>query len=341
MPNALIIRNMEATGLISNYDATDRRLQELKKFLEVLNEILDDIRKLLLIPKEVSDGLTDLDTLLVAVSDLLAVVQVIPPITAEAAALQKAVDAVQKVVHPIRKTANQIENRIKPYRKYVEDIQKFFKKIIPLIDALDKYIQTEHSLVKKTDASNTVLPDSRYKRSQVKSLEGFSGGLNKDLGEPIKIINEMLKAMDVVKAALDTITRACNMLADLLKPVTRVIDTLEELTEPLKALDKALDRKVNFLFFSISIRDLFTTLEHIPFVDKLTEIALAALKPLLRALHLDVDLSLPGIGQITNGMRKVIGNLDSIKKTMTGAQPDMVEMFERKSLETMINRHDI
>lgn len=341
MPGAERVSDKEAKGLISNYDSTDRRLQELKKLLETLNEILDIVRKLLLIPKDVSDGLTDLDNLLVLVSELLTAVQIIPPITAEAAALQKVVDGVQKVVHPIRKTANQIENQVKPYRKYVEDIQKFFNKIIPLVDALDQFIQSEHGLIKKTNASNNALPDSRYKRDQMKSLEGFSDGLNKDMIDPMKIINEILKAMDFIKEALDIITKACKTLSELMKPVLRVTEVLDDLTKPLKALDKALDQKVHFLFFSISIRDLFTTLEDIPFIGKLTDLAMAILKPILRALHLDVDLSLPGVGNITGGMRKVIGNLDSIKKTMTGSQPNMISMFERKSLENMINRHDV
>jgi hypothetical protein len=57
-------------------------------------------------------------------------------------------------------------------------------------------------------------------------------------------------------------------------------------------------------------------------------------------LDLQVSLSTPGIDKSESEMRRVLDNCKSIEDTMKVTEPQMIDMFRRKSLESTINSHD-
>lgn len=342
MPNAQSNENRNSSQLITNFDATSSNLQKLKNFLEELDKLLEDTLKILQIPRDVSEGLTELDTLLQIVYALLTGVMVIPPITAPAQSLRTAVGNLRRQVQPIKQRANDIEEKIKPHRERLEKIRSYLRKIQRLIEVLNMFITAEHALMSQSDSANTSQPNSRYKRTQRKNLEAFAMGIIKDIIQPMKVIVDMINAMKAVGEALELITKLCHTLTNILKPMLMVIDALRDISKPLTALNKALDIKIGFKWISVSIRDLLSgDAVGFPFTTILKKIASGILGPLLKGLKLDVLLSIPGLGQIINLMRNVLGSLVNIQNIMSVTQPQMGSMFERKSLESTINKHDV
>jgi hypothetical protein len=340
MVNEKSIDNRNAKQLINNYKTIDGKLQELKSFLQELDRLLEKVLRNIAVPRDVSLGLTGLDDMLLRIHTLLTNVMIVPPITQAVDKFRSEVAQKRGKVHPLREKVNEIENGIAPYRKYIADTRVFFREMVPLIQNLDEFIQREHTYVTKTDSSNTALEDGRYKRTQQQELENFSAGINKDLVEPMKTIDKMLKAGQDVANDLENISGACGILSELLKPVLSLLDHLTILEKSLAELDKALDQKVSLVYYIISIRELFSTGDTIPFRDKLTENALKMLAPLLDKLDLQVSLSTPGIDKSESEMRRVLDNCKSIEGTMKVMQPQMTDMFRRKSLESTINSHD-
>lgn len=338
------VTNKNATRLVKKTNITDKRLQRLKGDLEDLDRLLEKVLDIIQVPRDVSEKFSELDDTMERVLTLLDAVVIVPPITENVKKFQSALVRLRnQKVHPVREKVNGIEEDIAPYRKYTADIRSFFREMVPLIGNLDRFIRDEHNHVKQTDNSNTKLKDGRYKRTQMEKLEKFSTGINKDLAEPMRTIVKMIRDDRAVGSFLDTIDEACRTLSDLLKPELSLLENMTALEKQLKKLDKSLDKNVNLVYYTISIRDLYNAFiegKAIPFADKLAVQAEEVLRRQLDRLDLDIRLSTPGINKIEGEMRRVLENCNSIEDTMKGTQPKMDDMFKQKSLENTINSHD-
>lgn len=323
--------------LIDNYELLHKDLEQFLSQLKTIDRQLSEISRLLKIPKEVSEKLSQFDDLLQVTYDLLYLVSLIPPAASSATQVRNSIGRAKPPVHKARVQANRIERKIAPYRKKIVKIQHSLRKLPPKLSQLDEFTVKERKLLQETFSNTGSLSASRYKKHELNRLDDFSGKVNTIIKPPQNSLEFIISQLDIMIQSLEVIDRACKSLSQILEPFLHLISLLDAMQAPLNAIKKALNKKVSFGFFSISIKSLLEASGKIPFFSQLMKAAMKVLDKLLAALNLNVDIKIPGINKFYTEMTKVLEHLNIVDEVMAKVENKVRDLLGGENYQVNIS----
>lgn len=277
----------------------------LQQNLQRLKDDDDEIIRVLTYTKTVSDNLDKLDDALKTTNEVLTFVSVIPEVGEAAATLKESITLLSQEVSPARKAADQLEAKVKPLR---DALGKLSSGLDDAIQATAKINSTSQAFLDKfTAVVNCInsLPDGDYKTKGLQYLDQFSSALQPVVATLNTALSTANDAIGGFYSELAKIKAALNPLGAIADAVQQVLNVLDPLMAPLRALEDALNTIK--ILVPIPYPHLVTLHDVFEFFGAFAEIIDEALAPirgliqdLLNALNIKLPFSIPGLSDLIN-----------------------------------------
>jgi hypothetical protein len=319
---------MDTTNqLFKDLSTTESHTSEIEKDVSQLDQDVTSLANDLLYSKKVNSSLHTIDSDLGVAISLLEIVSIIPEIGAEAGALKDTLatfrapiqsaasvsDKVEKVIAPIRQKLQQAEPILEKADHALLGLMNDENALLHAIGGAQRCIESLPSgnvrsgLEKNLDAVSGELDPlvKKFDGGQVELLQMINAGKNEveQLQTWAKNLVSIENEIDAVEKKLAPLLSALQSVANALKQTVRV---------PYGGYPKICHHKVlgvsvpypcgwHTVYFSFSIKQVLNGLSGVvkPVEDALMAAANAVLRPLLRALHLQITLpSIPGLSAL-------------------------------------------
>lgn len=301
----------ETNALIHDLSDAEAHTVTLESETKELADDLENLDEGLEISEQVNKALKNLNATLTSVQEMLATVSIVPEIEEEAESLKATLEAFQVPLEKALEVSNELEETLEPIRTGVDLLVAGLQTTDLLLVAT---MNAENGAISTFGKAQTCIqsqPDSPKKTSLQAQLEAASANLDPTVIRFDAAQTTLLAGFSIINSALAQIQSWTSALTTLLAEINHVMSVLKPLVTPLKALKKGLSHVIRVpylgypkfcekiipcgwhtVYFSFSVEHILKGVSGVlkPVEDLLEKALGVFLKPLLKALHLNITL---------------------------------------------------
>ena len=310
----------QANKLLHDVSTTESNTAKLEADVKTLDQDLQTIDSDLAISKTINSELNSLDSALNEAIQLLEVVSIIPEIGAEASELKTTLAAFKKPIDEALTVSNDIEKIISPIRNTIEKVEPQVKKVdevlLKLMNAENQFIATLGSAIQCINA----LPDSTIKTDLENQIDASATTVDPVVLKFDSVQVQLLNAINSAEEKAEDLKHLVMGLVSLQSQINAVMNVLNPLISELNAVKNVLSHTIRVpyggypkichkwgvpypcgwhtVYFSFSVEQIIKGGLSVigPVMDLLNKAMNAVLQPILKALHLNINLpSIPGL----------------------------------------------
>ncbi len=324
MESAISTSLEQAYKLMNDVSTTESHTAQLESDVKTVYQDLQTIDNDLAISQTINNDLKQLDSALNEAVELLEVVSIIPEIGSEASELKNVISAFKKPVDEALAVSNKVESVVGPIRNAIGKVEPKIKQIdtilLKLMNAENQFISTLGGAIQCINS----LPNSSIKSSLERELDDAAENVDpivlKFDAQQVTILSAINKASEET----EDIKHLVMELASLQNQINAVMNVLNPLIASLNAVKNVLGHTIRVpyggypkfctkkvlglpvkypcgwhtVYFSFSVEQIIKGGLHVlgPVMDLLNKAMNAVLQPVLRALHLNINLpQIPGL----------------------------------------------
>ncbi|CAL2091839.1 hypothetical protein [Tenacibaculum sp. 190524A05c] len=338
----------QANKLMHDVSTTESHTAQLESDVKTIYQDLQTIDNDLAISQKINTDLKNLDSALNEAVELLEVVSIIPEIGAEASELKNIISVFKKPVDEALVVSNKVESVVAPVRNAIGKVEPKVKQIdnalLKLMNAENQFASTLGGALQCINS----LPNSTIKTSLEHELDSASEPVDTAVlkfdAQQVAILNAIDKAKEEAEdvkhlvMGLGSLQNQINAVMNVLNPLIASLNTVKNVLShtirvpyggyPKTCYKKVLGVKVPYpcgwhtVYFSFSVEQIIKGGLHVigPVMSLLNKAMNAVLQPVLRALHLRINLpQIPGLSilndlsnDLTSFEANIINPLDNI-----------------------------
>jgi hypothetical protein len=324
MSQATLTSLEQANKLMHDVSTTESHTAQLESDVKTVYQDLQTIDNDLAISQTINNDLKQLDSALNEAVELLEVVSIIPEIGSEASELKNVISTFKKPVDEALAVSNKVESVVAPIRNAIGKVEPKIKQIdtilLKLMNAENQFASTLGSAIQCINS----LPNSSIKSGLEQELDDAAEKVDpvvlKFDAQQVAILN----AIDKAKEEAEDVKHLVMGLTSLQSQINAVMNVLNPLISSLNAVKNVLSHTIRVpyggypkvcykhvlgvkvpypcgwhtTYFSFSVEQIIKGGLHVigPVMDLLNKAMNAVLQPVLRALHLNINLpQIPGL----------------------------------------------
>ncbi len=324
MESAISTSLEQAHKLMNDVSATESHTAQLESDVKTVYQDLQTIDNDLAISQTINNDLKQLDSALNEAVELLEVVSIIPEIGSEASELKNVISAFKKPVDEALAVSNKVESVVGPIRNAIGKVEPKIKQIdtilLKLMNAENQFISTLGGAIQCINS----LPNSSIKSSLERELDDAAENVDpivlKFDAQQVTILSAISKASEEAEdikhlvMGLASLQNQINAVMNVLNPLIASLNAVKNvlghtIRVPYGGYPKFCTKKVlglpvkypcgwHTVYFSFSVEQIIKGGLHVlgPVMDLLNKAMNAVLQPVLRALHLNINLpQIPGL----------------------------------------------
>ncbi|CAM1358339.1 hypothetical protein TPENAI_10094 [Tenacibaculum litopenaei] len=327
-----------ANKLMHDVSTTEGNTAKLEADTKSLYNDLETIDNDLAVSKKINTALSDIDSALGEAIDLLEVVSVIPEIGAEAAELKDTLSAFKKPIDEALSASNDVEKVVSPVRNAIEKIapkvQQVDKALLNLMNRENSLIAALGNAIQCIDS----LPSSSVKTSLGNGLDAAAEKVDPIVLDFDAVQIQLLNGINSAEAEAQKLVGMVSGLVSLQNQINAIMNVLNPLISELNEVKKVLSDTIRVpyggypkvcykhvlgvkvpypcgwhtVYFSFSVDDILKGVDVIkPVMDLLNKAMEKVLDPVLKALHLNINLpSIPGLG-VLNDLTSALNSFEN------------------------------
>ncbi|RPI06002.1 MAG: hypothetical protein EHM64_04540 [Ignavibacteriae bacterium] len=348
---------------ITNGKKLDSDIQVVLKGLDLINTMATSLKNL-------DDGLT-------TVEKLIKYAQALPQVEVQEKAnqLEKKMQSIHPPVTKACTTVNNFNDKITPTRQKLQSFDDKLQKLIAAAEKFEKGLNTYTKDIARAQQCINSLPDGSTKDGLQARLDQLANASDKRVVEANKILTDIIKVVDAIDKKINTeIKKLLEPIDDLEADIAALLKDLTEIINPLKDLESLFSKSFCVPFPDPSIRHPLRThsvcigfdiilqgeekikneIERIlgktlykvakafgidKLVNKLKDLGDKALDPILKELHLDIKVNLPGLGSLEQNLKDLSTELGDLSNMMTLDTQPLQDAFDKieKDIQDMEN----
>ena len=299
-------------------------------------------------------GLDDLDKALTAIEKGIKYAEDIPQTAEKATNLENDVRKFHPSVTKASKSANDLNNKITPTR---ENLQSFNEKLQTLIEAATAFkagLDTYTSVITQAQNCISSLPDGSTKDNLQTRLDKLAGESDNRVVQANSLLQGIINVVDDIENKIKVpLEIDWKPIDDLETEVTDLLKDLNGVVNPLKDLENLFGKELCYSIpyyslippfkkkhynlcvgFDIIIHDAEKIKDEIKrkmgplykiaeacgidkIINDLKDQANKLLDPILKALHLDIKMDIPGIDQLEQNLKLISDGLKDLPSKPT------------------------
>ncbi|MCH2034582.1 MAG: hypothetical protein MK202_13810 [Tenacibaculum sp.] len=324
MESAISTSLEQAHKLMNDVSTTESHTAQLESDVKTVYQDLQTIDNDLAISQTINNDLKQLDSALNEAVELLEVVSIIPEIGSEASELKNVISAFKKPVDEALVVSNKVESVVGPIRNAIGKVEPKIKQIdtilLKLMNAENQFISTLGGAIQCINS----LPNSSIKSSLERELDDAAENVDpivlKFDAQQVTILSAISKASEEAEdikhlvMGLASLQNQINAVMNVLNPLIASLNAVKNvlghtIRVPYGGYPKFCTKKVlglpvkypcgwHTVYFSFSVEQIIKGGLHVlgPVMDLLNKAMNAVLQPVLRALHLNINLpQIPGL----------------------------------------------
>lgn len=353
--------------LLHDLSTTENHTAQLESDVKKVDQDLKTIDQDLLISKKINTSLSDLNTALGEADQLLEVVSIIPEIGEEAAELRNVISTFKGPILEALTASNKLENVVGPVRNKIEQIAPKVKQVdTALLNTMNEENKLIAALGGATHCINS-LPNGTVKDGLVGQLNKVSATVDPVVLGFDKLQTTLLNAINDAENQLKSMLSLASSLTAISAHIDAVFTVLNPVISALKAVQNVLSHTIRVpyggypkmckkwgvpypcgwhtVYFSFSVEQILKGGLSVigPVMDLLNKAMNAVLNPVLKALHLNINLpSIPGLDKLNQLANELDAPFNSIENAINGLTADLnqfetiitqIENFEKEIAE--------
>ena len=322
------------------------------KTTQKVDSTLLNVKGMLEVPQKLSADLEQLISGIKTVRTLLTTASVVPQIRSKANAMLKSIGGLEKQIIDAKKKIDEFDKKIAPLREKIDKIEKRLKQAIDAAIIFKKHLQEFAAALQGADKCISSWPEGDIKKELQTDLDRTADasdkwikGLDASLQAVIKKLNEIERSLEKkIEPLLAPIDAIENQVAE-------VRQNLQGVVKPLQAVINKLNQEFSFSFrypnptrknpfrtsiytLTISMRIIIQGVDAIEreierilsktlwkilktlgvgkFVKQLQNQGNKALNSVLRALHLDFNIQIPGLSKLAGALTNLSDALTAL-----------------------------
>ncbi len=323
---------------ITNGKKLDSDLQLVLKGLDLINTMATNLKKL--------------DDALTSAEKLIKYAQAVPQTEEAANKLAHGMESIHPPVTKASKAINDFNDKITPTRQKLETFDDRLQKSIAAAERFERDLNTYNADIQKAQQCISSLPDGSMKSDLQTRIDQLARQSDKRVVDANKLLQGILKTIDAIDEKITKdVSKLFQPIDDMESDIARVLKDLTAILNPLQDLKAVFDKSFSVSFpypaptwkhpfrmkhytldigFDIIIRgeaaikkeieqllkkDLYKAAEVFgldKLIDDLERQGKKALDPVLKELHLDINMDISGIGQLPQDLNDLRTALDGL-----------------------------
>lgn len=342
----------QANKLMHDVSTAESHTAQLESDVKTVYNDLQTIDNDLAISQTINNDLKQLDNALNEAVELLEVVSIIPEIGTEASELKNVISTFKKPVDEALVVSNKVESVVGPIRNAIGKVEPKIKQIdtilLKLMNAENQFASTLGSAIQCIDS----LPNSTIKSNLDHELDTAAADVDPAVlkfdAQQVAILNAINKASEEAEdvkhlvMGLTSLQNQINAVMNVLNPLISSLNAVKNVLShtirvpyggyPKVCYKHVLGVKVPYpcgwhtVYFSFSVEQIIKGGLHVigPVMDLLNKAMNAVLQPVLKALHLSINLpQIPGlsilsdlVNELTSFEGEIITPIDNLVNSL-------------------------
>jgi len=328
---------------ITNGKKLDNDIQIVLKGLDLINTLAKNLK--------------DLDDALTTVEKGIKIAQDIPQTAETANKLEKEMQSIHPQVTKASTSVNNLNDKISPTRNKLQSFDSKLQNAITAAETFENGLNKYTADIAKAQQCISSLPDGSTKDGLQSRLDKLANASDKRVVQANKLLKDIISVINAIDNKItQEIDKLMQPIDDLETDVASLLKDLKGIINPLKDLESLFSKSFSVTFpypsptwkhpfrmknytldigFDIILQGADKIKNEIEkklgktmyeaakafglnkLVDDLEDQGKKALNPILKDLHLDINMNIPGIGQLDQNLNDLSKGLSDLSSMMT------------------------